>query len=1140
MLFVNVDNYLKVKIMTTYSLSALTNRMQGKSVTLGWDAVVFMNRAKVNSLLEQQYITRFNRESFLKRIFGAPFMTPDKSEYLEMSGLILSHPRLSFEKASLRNSRATATLDIVSGTVSYVRKGSNQVPGAILYSYVVSANQGFTLTMDIDLAASRGTVNEQGKVIVDIGDGYNCRCNLVNEDRAQEILGDFFKALFLEQKPEDRVYELGMLDLRDVDLLAPRSFQIRTMATEEGRNRASDDYGEGAVVLLVRTKGNPKEGDDPAENALDYLIPNDRHPTTNKALYSGTLVLASRVVFDWYIREAIEKQVGGYLRLKSSESNHVARKLFAVGGAFDLPAFDITIYQAENASKYLRSSGPLQFKLYDPDPAKAFQVGASEDSTLELSLQGARYISIHYHEWYWLLPDKHSFWDARASATLKATFAPEFSSKLNYVTFKQKVEPTITFGGNWDPDRQITHPYYIEAVRRLDSILRPSFLSLFDVFKYLDLPGLNVLAISNLLFPERNALQLTDARLPGDLLMVGHIDPTETTFTLDPLLPVVKAGDRQIFTIRQLSYRTSDVKWSVRGVDGSRAVGTITDGEYEAPAVSLLNGSAVRNVVTANYTDSATGKEVTASAMVLVVLTGLVVTPSMSLIPMSDRRDVQLKASSLKGGPFRWTPRSNVGSLVTNGADAVYTPPSSNLPEGTLQAVLFDVEDTSSGEKTVATVLLSYGNFALNVTPALHPGLRANDTALLKPPSPNLPQKYTWEVVAGEGTIDGQTGVFTAPSTITLPYSVVRISLIDEFYDFFGYSIVYLSDHAKPSEWYSLDVFEFEVGLTDPAPTVYANGLQQALVRVRVKPSGDAELSEDEYKSIKLVSAAQKVALPEVGENGVPENNKWHYTETRNDFDFYPHAVTASNPEEQPNRPKNEVVKEFFVQTHSVENLRIAAMLRTDNYEPIYTNGETGDGEANRKVINLVAVQPPEGGTVGGTVFTFGNPGEWPVRVGDGDPDDENDLTTLDYYFLKLLINQKQVAIKKIKFVGNSSMVKWESDTMLEEIHSITGYAMRDDKNDQGKTILHIDEILRRRLVGQLDVPEETVDPGYPVPPGQVLFSLQRREYWRYDFYAKSDFDRALDLIVFDAYGNRHSVQIGFEGVNRNKLRIVS
>ena len=110
-----------------------------------------------------------------------------------------------------------------------MRKGSNEAPGSVLYSYVVTANQGCTLTMDINLAASQGTVNDQGRVIVDIGEGYNCRCNLVNEEKAQEQLGLFFKALYMEQKPEDRVYELGMLDLRDVDLLAPRSFIIRTI-----------------------------------------------------------------------------------------------------------------------------------------------------------------------------------------------------------------------------------------------------------------------------------------------------------------------------------------------------------------------------------------------------------------------------------------------------------------------------------------------------------------------------------------------------------------------------------------------------------------------------------------------------------------------------------------------------------------------------------------------------------------------------------------------------------------------------------------------------------------------------------------------------------------------------------------------
>ena len=34
--------------MPGYSLEELVERMHGKSITLGWDALVFMNRTKVN------------------------------------------------------------------------------------------------------------------------------------------------------------------------------------------------------------------------------------------------------------------------------------------------------------------------------------------------------------------------------------------------------------------------------------------------------------------------------------------------------------------------------------------------------------------------------------------------------------------------------------------------------------------------------------------------------------------------------------------------------------------------------------------------------------------------------------------------------------------------------------------------------------------------------------------------------------------------------------------------------------------------------------------------------------------------------------------------------------------------------------
>jgi hypothetical protein len=1118
--------------MANYSLVELTNRMQGKSITLGWDAVVFMNRAKVNSLLEQQYVTRFNRDSFLKRIFGAPAMTPDGDEVLELSGLILGHPRLSFEKASLRDSRATATMDIVSGTVSYVRKGSNQVPGMILKSYVVSAHQGFTLTMDIDLAASKGTVNEQGKVIVDIGDGYNCRCNLVNDDKAQETLGDFFKTLFLEQKPEDRIYELGMLDLRDVDLLAPRSFQIRTMATEEGKIRTSDDYGEGAVVLLVRTKGNPDEGDEPSEGALDYLIPNDRD-SEGKAIYSGSLVLASRVVFDWYVQLFLENQIGNNIRFeRESASNYVARSLRAISGKFELPGVHIAWNPNEYDHYDIKNRGPLGLAYSSSHPDESLRVFNNDENKCALTWHSRQTQPYQFHAHNPLAIPQHRYMDFNfyASPTVSIILDPVISGSDNTVVLRRLpesiVECPIDLTEFHDLPGAIPEYFEPEVIERLTKPIAEKFGASFD---RIELPEISVLSISNLLFPERNALQLTEARLPGDLLMVGHIDPKETTFTLDPLLPVIKAGEKQTFTIRQLGYRASDVTWSVRSVDGSRALGTIVNGEYTAPAVQLLEGTAARNVVTATYTDPVTNKEVTASALVTVAMAGVVVTPSMSLIDMSDRKDVTLKATTLSGSRLTWTLRGNLGTLTANGNEAVYTPPLTN-PAKTLEAVLIDIQDDVSKETAIATVLLRSGTFSLGITPAFHPGLLPSGRALLQGPAS---YGMEWEVVAGEGSITSD-GLFMAPAVITMPYSVIEGTYGDVIS---GYSIIHLSDHARQSNWYTLDTFVFEV--TPVPPTVYANGLQQAKVVVRVRPTNvngvEVTLSEEEYDSIRLVSADQKIPLPEVGEDGVPEGNKWYYTEVKNTYDTYPHRSLAPQSEAQVSRPKRLDVKEFFVQCHSVENLRVAAMLRSDNYETFYSNPSPNDGEMNQKVVNLLAVAPPAAGTVGGVILTFG---DGPTRV-EGDLDDETDLSTLDYYYLKLLIQQVQVGIKNIKFIGNTSMVKWESDTLLEDVHSITGYALADDKNSEGQTILHVDEILMRRLTGQLHIPAETVNPGNPIPRGEVLFSLQRREYWRYDRYAKADFDVALDVIVYDTYGNKHSVKIGFEGVNRNKLKII-
>ncbi|MEB2519649.1 hypothetical protein SOP85_30130 [Pseudomonas sp. YuFO20] len=303
------------------------------------------------------------------------------------------------------------------------------------------------------------------------------------------------------------------------------------------------------------------------------------------------------------------------------------------------------------------------------------------------------------------------------------------------------------------------------------------------------------------------------------------------------------------------------------------------------------------------------------------------------------------------------------------------------------------------------------------------------------------------------------------------------------------------------------------------------------------------ELSEAELASVRLVSADEKNPLPEVGKDGVPEGGKWYFTETENlTYDKYPIQAPAGQltAPMQPREAKL-YIKEFFVQCHKVENLLVAATIRSDNYEHFYSNPGKDDGEHNRKALNLVAIKPPSGGTGGHTLFVLTGP----TRVKpEGGGADEDILVSDDYYLLKLQIENKDIDIKKIQFVGNNSMVKWESNTQLEDVHSITGHAFRyeadpDDPNDKGDPnarTLHIDPILQRRLPAPIS---PVVDPNNPLPKGQVLFSLHRRQYWQYDKYAKPDFESALNLIVYDVFGNKHQVYVGFDGNDRNKLKII-
>jgi len=339
-------------------LSELLSMMQGKLMTRGWDAIFSCNRVRLNYLLEQQYITRYEDFSFLPYFTGRAALGEGGNEFAQVHSLRLGTPRVSFERATARDSTATVTMNIVSGDI-YTWRSQPGAPAQLVSRLPVTEQQGFSVTMTVDLKVVVAEVDRRGRITMDLRGATQFSCDLLGVLDA-DAMGVFFKEQFDALEPNQTVFQLGRISLKGYRGLTPKSFRLRTQAEPGARVKGALNEGDGVVLALIEVRGGQGPG---AELGADFpiLIPSDLEggkPKYTASLVVSRDVLAYAVDEDMELPQSLSFPGQNFFKVLSTHTPH---DWLAVGQIS--PA--TTSLVVEPRFSAIKAGEPQQFRLLD-------------------------------------------------------------------------------------------------------------------------------------------------------------------------------------------------------------------------------------------------------------------------------------------------------------------------------------------------------------------------------------------------------------------------------------------------------------------------------------------------------------------------------------------------------------------------------------------------------------------------------------------------------------------------------------------------------------------------------------------------------------------------------------------------------
>ncbi|MFK3910290.1 hypothetical protein ACI2KD_19880 [Pseudomonas monteilii] len=771
----------------TQSLEDFLIKLEAGPSTFGWDALLVFDRGATNTLLSQEYIDRL-----VVKDEGFPTLPEGVVEAVrgikyELKNFVFDKPRLSFENASILESKAKLKMFLVGGWQLEVHERSvggeriRQVASLAVYN---AANRS-VLDMNINLRAVKGSVSEPGKVLLDLKDATDHAFSGGGTRFEQERLGLYLEQVLNSWNDHLTEFPLSEIVVDGTSPINPREFGLRTHAAPGAVVRSSQNYGEGAVVVFVAMNDNAK-GTYPADDAaMTYMLPSAASPYTSNLLLSHKFMMQQLLTsgfgqIEW-LRDRFKliERVGGKYELVAVESS--------AGFTRDFDYYDGNTEGGAHPWQWTFKFSGLKVDLFSVSDKVVVN-----DRGFKLTWQTTTDTGILV---YWAKTDTISagttrYISVRSEALLDAHYIFTVSTvngtkvlKLEVKSFTADVD--IVFDEN-----EITLP---DAKRKIDAFkqalndqLRDEFRARIDILKDMTFE-VDALRLNKLLFRGDNVVEPRDVSLPTDLTLLGNLAPKQTGLVISPLETIVAGGQRFEFNTTPV---LSGITWTVENLkDETGETGEFKDpsvGVYTAPSDNALRMEGHRRlVVTATY-----GEQV-AKALVSVVPSPVSVSPWVAQVNLGD--DYALTAGTTDGTVLEWS-EPELGDLKPDYSDSnlggkKYTAPDSlPLPQEHeplyyhgMRLVPITVRSAAGGaEATIDLLVLGVKNLnywlesRINDDGSVHLSFYKKT----RQDKVELHDSVEWTVLRGSGTIDPVTHVYTpAPDTID------RYLIITAFYD---------------------------------------------------------------------------------------------------------------------------------------------------------------------------------------------------------------------------------------------------------------------------------------------------------------------------------------------------------------------